>query len=564
MTYADFNIETPPGRTTGQIYTKCPQCSHDRKKKNIKCLGVNLDQEIWHCNHCGWKGSLRKKQQQYALPKWENKTGLSDKMLEWFQKRNISQETLLKMQVTEGTEWMPQVQTERKVICFNYFREGQLVNIKFRDGEKNFKMVKDAELIFYNLDGIKGQKKVYIVEGEMDCLTMIQAGYPNTVSVPNGATKKSNNLDYLNNCYQYFEDVTEVHIATDNDEPGEQLAQELARRIGFEKCYRVDMAPHKDANEQYCKEGKLDLSKSTPFPLSGVYSVEDHWEALQYLLKHGFPKGWKPRGGLGELVVFHPGYTTVLTGIPGHGKSEILDQILMQLCVDYNLKGGFFTPENWPTEIHLLKLIEKVIGKTAWGSADKDLERARGFFKNRVYWIYPEEGYGLETILNKVREAVLRYGINWYVIDPWNKLEHQDDSTSYISRCLDMIALFNKKNGVHSFIVAHPTKMKYDHDKERYEVPGLYDISGSANFNNKADIGLSMYKEEVGKNTLWVQKVKFKFWGQTGKVEYNWNSSNGRYSEYGEDNKSWLMEQPETKLIDFGESRTSDDDPIPF
>lgn len=562
MTFADFDITIPPGRTTGQVYTTCPQCSQDRKKKSVKCLGVKVDEGIWHCNHCGWKGSLNKK--QYVLPKWENKTGLSDKVLEWFQQRNISQDTLIQMQVTEGTEWMPQVESERKVICFNYFREGHLVNVKFRDAQKNFKLVKDAELIFYNLDAIKTATKIYIVEGEIDCLTMVQAGYKNTVSVPNGANKKTNNLDYLNNCYQYFENVNEVYILTDNDEPGENLAQELARRIGVEKCYRVDVGPYKDVNEQHCKTGKVDVSKTSPFPLSGVFSLEDHWPALEYLLKHGFPKGWKPRGALRDLVTFHPGYTTVLTGIPGHGKSEILDQILIQLCLDYNLKGGFFSPENWPTEIHLLKLVEKIIGKSAWDCGEKDLQTTRAFLTDRIYWIYPEEGYGLETILDKVRQAVLKYGINWFVIDPWNKLEHQEDSTGYVSKCLDAIANFNKKNGTHCFVVAHPTKMKFDHEKEKYEVPGLYDISGSANFNNKADIGLCQYKQEVGKNTLYVQKVKFKFWGQTGLVNYNWNKTNGRYDEYGADITNWLAPQQDTKLIDFAEPRISNTDEIPF
>lgn len=133
MTFSDFNIDIPQGRTTGQVYAICPQCSHDRKKKSQKCLGVNLDQGIWHCNHCNWKGSIHKK--IYSLPKWENKTTLSDAVLAWFQKRNISQDTLIKMKVTEEMQYMPQLEKVVKVICFNYFRDGKLVNIKYRCGE---------------------------------------------------------------------------------------------------------------------------------------------------------------------------------------------------------------------------------------------------------------------------------------------------------------------------------------------------------------------------------------------------------------------------------------------
>jgi twinkle protein len=183
------------------------------------------------------------------------------------------------------------------------------------------------------------------------------------------------------------------------------------------------------------------------------------------MLKTGFPKGWQPRGRLKEHISFHPGYTTVVTGIPGHGKSEVMDQILIQISMDYNLKGGYFTPENWPTEVHLIKLIEKIMGKSAFKCNELELKKVRAFLNDHFYWIYPEEGYGLETILEKVRQAVLKYGLRWFVIDPWNKLEHKRNGlseTDYISISLDLISNFNKKNGTHCFIIAHPTKMKYN------------------------------------------------------------------------------------------------------
>lgn len=563
MTYSDYNIEIG-NKLSGQVYTVCPKCSHDRKKKSNKCLGVNIDLGVWHCNHCNWKGSIHKK--QYVLPKWENSTTLSDKVVEWFSSRNISQETLIKMQVSERLEYMPQVELERKVICFPYLRENKVVNVKYRTSDKHFKMYKDAELVFYNLDGIKDQEEVMIVEGEIDCLTMIQLGFTNTISVPNGATKGNNNLQYLDNCYQSFDHATRIVIATDNDEPGERLAQELARRLGIEKCHRAKMGIYKDVNEMYCKTGKVEFADITPFPIEGVYGIEDHWQGFLDLLKNGFPKGWKPRGRIGELISIHPGYTSIITGIPGHGKSEVLDQILIQLCIDYNLRGGYFSPENRPTELHLLKLIEKIIGKSVWKTDKMLLDKAKDFLTDRVFWIYPNEGYDLDNILEKVRQAVLRYGINWFVIDPWNKIEHQytQSETKYISECLDKIANFNHKNGTHAFIIAHPTKMRLNQETGKYDVPGLYDISGSANFYNKADIGLTMYKNESGKNTLCIQKVKFKYWGNNGTVDLNWNQENGRYDEYGVDITNWIDYKPAPALIDFTEPTNKTNDDLPF
>lgn len=553
---------------TGENPQTCPVCSADRKKKNDKCFSYNSQTGLGFCSHCGI--SMYRKEENhktYVRPAWENITSLPENVVDWFLKRNISQDTLNLMKVTAGKEWMSQVKEERSVICFNYFRDGQLINVKYRDGAKNFKMVKDAEKIFYNLDGIKGQKEAYIVEGEMDCLTMVQAGHINTVSVPNGATKGNNNLDYLDNCYKYFEDMEKVYILTDHDEPGEKLGNELARRIGVEKCFRIHLGEFKDVNEQLCKSGNVDLTMVKPYPLTGVYSVEDHWEDVEQILKNGFPKGWKLRGRLGEFISIHPGYTTVITGIPGHGKSEITDQILLQICLDYNLKGGFFTPENWPTALHILKHIEKLMGKSAFKCNDLEKRKARQFLADRLYWIYPEEGYSLETILAKVRQAVLKYGIQWFVLDPWNKLEHKRNGmseTDYISSCLDMISIFNKKNGTHCFILAHPTKMKFNDTTGKYEIPGLYDISGSANWYNKADIGLSMYKNENMRNTLYIQKVKFKFWGSVGQVDFSWNPENGRYDEYGQDLTYWIKDEVKPKTIDFTAPKFPVDEEVPF
>lgn len=556
MTFSDYDIDI--GRhISGQVQTICPKCSEDRKKKNVKCLSVNIDKGVWNCHHCNWKGSLAKK--QYIMPKWENKTGLSDKVIDWFLQRNISQETLVSMQVSEAMEFMPQVSQERKVICFPYIRDGKVCNIKYRTADKHFKMVKDAELIFYNLDAIKDSEEITIVEGEIDCLTLIQLGYKTVISVPNGASKGNNNLQYFDNCFAYFEQAKNVIIATDNDEPGNALALELARRIGFEKCVRAIAGEFKDANEMFCKTGKLSFDFK-PFPIEGIYSVDNHWQSFLDLLKNGFPVGWKPRGKIGEQISFHPCYTTIITGIPSHGKSEIIDQIVIQLSLDYNLRGAFFSPENRPTEIHLLKLVEKVIGKSAWKTDHNLLNKAKEFLDNRFFWLYPEDGYSLDNILEKARQAVVKYGINWFVIDPWNKLEHQytDSETKHISESLDKIANFNHKNLTHCFIVAHPKKMTMIDG--RYEVPGLYDISGSANFYNKADIGLTMYKQSEGVNSLFIQKVKFKYWGKgIGEIPLLWDLNNGRYTESGIDPTNWLDVHKEQPVINFYEKESVPD-----
>src|SRR5690606_10510656 len=110
---------------------------------------------------------------------------LDEKVKKWFKGRGISEQTLSQARVTQSKEWMPQTSKEENTINFNYFLNDEIVNIKYRDGRKNFKLYKGAEKIFYNLDSIILSKECVIVEGEIDALSVIEAGYYSVVSVPN-------------------------------------------------------------------------------------------------------------------------------------------------------------------------------------------------------------------------------------------------------------------------------------------------------------------------------------------------------------------------------------------
>jgi ribosomal protein L37AE/L43A len=277
--FSEHGIEIG-NKSTGQIQTTCPQCSESRKKKTDKCLSINIDEGVWNCHHCGWTGNSNS---HTPLEKWTNNTKLSDDVVEWFAKRNISQDTLIKMGVSEAVEWMPQTKKKERVICFNYFKDGVLVNTKFRTlVDKNFKLTKDAKLILYNADGIKNQEAIYITEGECDALTLIGQGLTCTVSVPNGANPKSNNLSYID--LKDFEAAKLIYIATDDDEPGHKLAEDIADRLGRYRCHRVLFSGHKDINELYCKEANLDKLTVKQFEQQHTNTTEIKsfdWRAFQ-------------------------------------------------------------------------------------------------------------------------------------------------------------------------------------------------------------------------------------------------------------------------------------------
>jgi twinkle protein len=549
MNYADFGIQIPYGKISGEITTTCPKCSHNRKKSKDKCLGVNLDKKVWRCNHCNWSGFLKNEMQkiEYKKPEWKNKTELSEKVVKWFETRSISQKTLLKARITDGKEWMPQSQKDENVIQFNYFRDNELVNIKYRNAVKQFKLFKDAELIFYNLDGIKNSESCFIVEGEMDALSLIESGIDNVISVPNGATLNTNNLQYLDNCYEYFENKTEILLWLDNDIAGRKLKYDLAERLGFERCKFIEIEDCKDANEYLIKYGLNSVitvqSLAQYFPLDGVYTISDVSNEIDDMYFHGLDKGVNVEIQNFNLNIVK-GYLTVITGIPSHGKSDFLDYLCLQLRILHNWRGCFYSPENRPTQLHFSKLVRKISGKH-WDGQNRitldEVNEIKEYLNKFVWFLKPEKDFSLTSILKQIALTKHRYGLEYFVIDAWNKIEHADDKTSYIGKCLDEIVTFCELNNVHCFLVAHPTKIKKNLSTGKYEVPTLYDIAGSANFYNKADNGICVYRDfETNKSYVHVQKIKFDHWGTEGCAEFDYDLKSKRYYVDILDNRSWI------------------------
>lgn len=474
---------------------------------------------------------------------------LGAKTITWMEKeRGISNNTLLRFDITESIEWMPKAGKEVLAVCFNYLRDGELINIKFRGPQKDFKMAKDAELIFYNLDAIKDDKECIIVEGEIDCLSLYEAGVYNVISVPNGAGVGNLKLDYLDNCWHYFENKDRVIIMTDNDDAGYNLREELGRRLGKDRCYKVDYPDGcKDANDVLLKHGKAAIlamvQSAIQWPIEGIITMDEMYPDVCYFYEHGYPQGTKAQiGGLDEFISFMPGQLTTVTGIPGSGKSEFVDYIMCKLTAAAQWGWGVASFENQPSSLHVTKLMEKITGKAfqfrktpeqrmnveEFGYAVAMVDKYFSFININTVDVT------LTGLLQKARELVVRKGINGLLIDPWNYIEHKVPKgyteTQYISECLTEIKNFAVKNGVHVFLIAHPTKMLKDKKTGKYEIPTLYSISGSAHFFNKTDNGMTVYRDFV-ENTVEVhiQKIRFSWTGKIGFCGFTYDTFTRQY-----------------------------------
>lgn len=608
--YSDYGIQIPYGKRGGQVKAFCPKCHNQRTNKTDRSLSVDLNKGLWKCHYCGFSGCLEydeeekrkwmeqqswyhqtkiKQRPVYKKPQQRQNSPLSDKLIEWFNGRGISKQTLLDLKITEGLEWMPQKQGKVNTVQFNYYLNGELINTKFRTGDKCFKLYAGAELIPYNLDAIKGQKECIITEGEIDCLSFYECGRKDVISVPNGANA---NLDYLDNYIEdYFDDKETIYIASDSDTKGVVLRDELVRRFGSERCRVLEYGEGcKDANEHLIKYGKESLlhciTNAPEIKLEGVFTVCDFEQSLDALFENGCQKGVTiGHENFDRFCSFETKRLCIVTGIPGSGKSEFIDEIAERLNMRYGWRFAYFSPENAPLAYHASKLVEKFTGKqfNRQSLSYSEYKQVKEHLDQNFFFIAPTDNYKVDNILEKSKYLVRRRGIKALVIDPYNRLESEQGSrseTQYISELLDKLTNFAQRNDVLIILMAHPTKQPKNKDGV-IEAPTLYDISGSANFFNKADFGIVVHRNRID-NTVQVhiQKVKFRHLGECGTALFKYNINNGRYTPYTDgsfdicwDNRNHLREnlRVDTEIyqqvdIEFGQDMNANNfiDERPF
>jgi len=539
----NFNqYDLPEGKTQGI----CPLCSFDRQPKNQKanCASYDWERGLGTCHNCNntfqlhtyqRKGSSDKVYVRPLTP--EVVEEVSTNVEKWFEGRGISKNTLKALKVTEGQEFMPQTGQNENTIHFNYFVGNQLINVKYRDGRKNFKLFKGAEKVFYNINNIVGYEYCVIVEGEMDALSLYESGIHNAISVPNGATLNNNNLDYLDNCIDYFTDKEKIIIAVDGDEAGQALQAELVRRLGAEVCYLATFEDCKDANEYLLKYGKEKLvqciTKAKPVPLENVTTFKDIEGEITDFVENGFKPGFQiGLQNFDSIFSTYTGQFITVTGIPSSGKSDFVDQMVVGYNNNYQWKTAFASPENAPTYLHAHKIMRKVwqdmptkkdIGTDKWNQVADHV--------NDNFFFIDMERYTLEAVLRKGAELVKRKGIKCLVIDPFNKVRSNDasgDVNVYTLEYLSKIEIFAKKYDVLVIVVAHPTKM-YKDANGRIEEPTMYNIKGGGEWYDASYHGLLVHRDYENKTVkAKVLKVKFQNLGENGaEAHFKWEHRSG-------------------------------------
>ena len=568
--FKELGIDTH-GRTSGKMKTKCPWCHAQRTDKRDKSLSVNLDTKLYLCHYCGAHGSAaiyagKGRKLGDPLVKFPTATGsnsscpptekphgdpeqgaLTQKQIEWCRDvRHIPPEVLVEAGVAFASISMPISGKEkgwekRDCLCFNFFENGELVNTKFRDSQKHFKLLQGARTIPYNINAIRDTPECILVEGEFDALSYMAVGRTDVISVPNGANSQLDWLDELSE--SHFEQKQVIYLSVDTDRKGRELCRELSRRLGVDRCRIVTYGEaYKDANELLVAEGPNALLKAledAPIPrLEGTFTAEDLREGLHQLFEEGYTSGVELGiPNLDEIMRLETGRVLTVTGIPGHGKSDFVDEIVLRLCTRQDWRAGYFSPENTPIEYHHAKLAEKLLGHRFRKdfSTEEEFARVVDYLSQRVWHILPDGDFTLGNVLSKARELVHRHGIRVFVIDPYNYINHQIPAgmteTGYIGSFMNSLARFARLNSCLVILVAHPRKMNKQYGTQKTEVPTMYDINGSANFFNMTDYGIVVDRQdEMGIVYIHVEKTRFRNFGTKGNAAFCYDVTNGRYS----------------------------------
>jgi twinkle protein len=273
-------------------------------------------------------------------------------------------------------------------------------------------------------------------------------------------------------------------------------------------------------------------------------------------LPKGSSTGWP---SVDKLYTVGLGQWTLVTGWPGSGKSEWLDALLVNLAKREKWRFVIYSPENWPLALHHSKIIEKYIGKPFNPGptprlSEEELEKAEEWMDGKFFFAKPEKP-NIFSILDEANRIVTAGNAKAGVIlDPWNQLEHHRPAgmseTEYVSQTLTEVMNWVRERNCHMWLVAHPSKLQRTKDG-KLPVPTPHDVSGSANFWNKADNCITVWRDQSDYQNpdvdVHVQKVKFKHIGHIGLTTLKYESVTGRYSE----SLQAVQEKPKVVGIDF-------------
>lgn len=610
--FADAGIRVGRARLTPGRDAKvvCPACEDKEASLSVK-LDADGQGATWHCFRGKCPGSsivpgggkisdgrgaaqvhdqpiLRRERAPVVAPVLDplEMQQRDEALLGFFARRGIGEETVAAFGVYGISKRWPELDEAGKPVrdgkgepiwspaataVFPYRWRGEVVNRKFRSCRKQFAQDKDSLRTLFNADAIELRQdgstdEVVICEGELDVMACWEAGLRQVVSLPDGSPntllaeddpkrQDDRRFDPLENCGEVLAGVKKFLIATDADVPGGYLAEELARRLGRHRCWRVTWPEDcKDANDVLMAYGpdavREAIAAASPWPLQGIFDLKPG--ALHAFLHtgrepSGLTSGIADLDGIARLPTggANGGWLTIVTGVPSHGKSSLLRTWLTCTALKHDLGIVWCSPEDNRPETLALKVAAVMLGRPmreAGSYVPKDvLTEAEAWIAQRISFLWsddPDTEMTLDWVLARAEEAKRRNPRNLLVLDPWNEFEHQftrqESETQYTGRWLRKLKAWGRAEGMGILIAAHPTKLQKDPKTGAYPVADGYDINGGANWFNKADLGVTVYRRDEGFPEVHCWKARYDAFGKRyEKARLKLDTRSGRLSSTG-------------------------------
>lgn len=485
-----------------------------------------------------------------------NQMTLGQAGIDFFESRRISAETAARFEIHTAMSRQNEIVPDAKgrIIAFPFFERGKVVAAKYRTLDKKFWQRPGGKRTFWNADALddpallSGHMPLIITEGEIDALSAIDCGFPLTVSVPDGAPTPPNaeaetkatsddakgKFEFIWNNRERLSHIKRFVLAVDSDEPGQYLASELVRRLSAARCFFVTYPEGcKDLNDVLVGHGPeavtAVLNGAKPYPVRGLYRLSDYPEAGQLKTLN---VGWQT---FDEVLRLFRGEFMVVTGIPSHGKSTWVLNLLVNMAELHGWRSALFSPE-MPVVPQLRDKLRRI--RSRHSSAQSP--RVDAWIHDHFVFIDADptgdqdEDFDLDWIISRAVDAVLRDAIDVLVIDPWNEIEHarfkNETTTEYIGRSIRALKRFARLYDVAVIVVAHPTKDIVGKDG-KHRVPSLYDVEGSAHWFNKCDHGIVVERPDPASSagTIWVAKSRFDEAGEKGSIRMQFNRLTSRF-----------------------------------
>lgn len=420
------------------------------------------------------------------------------KVYAYFEQRKISRETLDALDVRQDSEGNA---------VFNYYDTNDVLTmVKYKPSHKVqhgqakcwCQQNSDTAPLLFNMNRINVNSPLLICEGEPDCLSAIEAGFKNAVSVPLG----SSNLHWIDENLEWLDQFESIIICADNDDAGVKMQKECVPRLGSWRTKVVDIPAipigntgrvTKDLNEilYVCGKDKvLELildAKDSPVP--SVADLSDV-EPTEYEDVDGVTTGLKAIDD--ELMRLFFGTLTIVSGQPGSGKSSLLTQIACN-SLDNDIGTWLFSGElpngvekSWFNYIFAgPRNITDAISRR--GNPYKKISTTTLAEINKTYkgrWHIYRDDYDnvLDKLIASMTDTVRKYGArclildNFMCIDTETSEEELRSQTDTIKKLIE----FAKKYQVAVILVCHPRKMDAGTNV------GIYDIAGTSNIVNLA------------------------------------------------------------------------------